>query len=102
MEIIYKYYEPDNNYEQIQAELYNNAIGKYGTPGNATANQIKERYSVEGFDNKGVQYAFDGDKPIAYIHGLGLPNWLRWSIVVAYFVFMIFIYIPLPFGFGRD
>jgi hypothetical protein len=37
-----------------------------------------------------------------YIHGLGLPNWLRWSIVLAYFVFMIFIYVPLPFGFGRD
>jgi len=37
-----------------------------------------------------------------YIHGLGLPNWLRWSIVAAYFVFMIFIYVPLPFGFGRD
>ena len=36
-----------------------------------------------------------------YIHGLGLPNWLRWSIVIAYFVFMIFIYVPLPFGFGR-
>ena len=67
MGIIYKFYEPDNDYEQIQADLYNNAIGKYGTPGNATADQIKERYRVEGFDNKGVQYAFDDDKPIAYI-----------------------------------
>lgn len=37
-----------------------------------------------------------------YIHGLGLPNWLRWSIVIAYFAFMVFIYIPQPFGFGRD
>jgi hypothetical protein len=67
MGIIYKFYEPDNDYEQIQADLYNNAIGKYGTPGNATADQIEERYRVEGFDNKGVQYAFDDDKPIAYI-----------------------------------
>jgi hypothetical protein len=32
MGIIYKFYEPDNDYEQIQADLYNNAIGKYGTP----------------------------------------------------------------------
>ena len=37
-----------------------------------------------------------------YIHGLGLPNWLRWSIVIAYFVFMVFVYVPQPFGFGRD
>ncbi|MHA2009521.1 MAG: hypothetical protein ACXABO_20640 [Promethearchaeota archaeon] len=67
MGITFKFYKPDNDYEQIQADLYNNAIGKYGTPGNATAEQIKERYRVEGFDNKGVQYAFDDDKPIAYI-----------------------------------
>jgi len=37
-----------------------------------------------------------------YIHGLGLPKWLRWSIVIAYFVFLVFIYVPQPFGFGRD
>ncbi|MFX1569058.1 MAG: hypothetical protein ACFFCV_11905 [Promethearchaeota archaeon] len=37
-----------------------------------------------------------------YIHGLGLKNWLRWALVIAYFVFLIFIYVPLPFGFGRE
>jgi len=37
-----------------------------------------------------------------YIHGLGLKNWVRWLIVVAYFIFLVFIYVPLPFGFGRD
>lgn len=37
-----------------------------------------------------------------YIHGLGLKNWVRWSIVIAYFVFLVFIYLPLPLGFGRD
>ncbi len=37
-----------------------------------------------------------------YIHGLGLKNWLRWSIVVAYFVLIVFMYIPQPFGFGRE
>ena len=42
-------------------------MAKYGTAGNATADQIKERYKIEGFDNKGVQYAFDKDGPVAYI-----------------------------------
>lgn len=37
-----------------------------------------------------------------YIHGLGLQNWLRWLIVVAYFILLIFMYLPQPFGFGRD
>jgi hypothetical protein len=37
-----------------------------------------------------------------YIHGLGLPNWIRWSIVAAYFALLIFMYIPQPFGFGRE
>jgi len=36
-----------------------------------------------------------------YIHGLGLKNWVRWSIVAAYFAFLIFMYVPQPFGFGR-
>jgi hypothetical protein len=67
MGIIYKFYEPDKGYEQIQAELFNNAMTKYGTAGNATADEIKERYKIEGFDNKGVQYAFDADEPVAYI-----------------------------------
>jgi hypothetical protein len=37
-----------------------------------------------------------------YIHGLGLPTWLRWSIVVAYFAFLVFMYLPQPIGFGRE
>ncbi|MFX0106245.1 MAG: hypothetical protein ACFE75_12265 [Candidatus Hodarchaeota archaeon] len=37
-----------------------------------------------------------------YIHGLGLKNWVRWLIVVSYAVFLVFIYLPLPFGFGRN
>jgi len=37
-----------------------------------------------------------------YIHGLGLRNWVRWLIVGAYGVLLIFMYLPLPFGFGRD
>jgi hypothetical protein len=37
-----------------------------------------------------------------YIHGLGLRNWVRWFILGAYGLLLIFIYLPLPFGFGRD
>ena len=36
-----------------------------------------------------------------YIHGLGLKNWVRWLIVVLYAVFVVFIYLPAPFGFDR-
>jgi hypothetical protein len=82
MGIIYKFYEPNKDYEQIQADLYNNAVAKFGTQGNATADQIKDRYKVEGFDNKGVQYAFDGNKPIAYIQTRKLIN--RKQISIGY------------------
>jgi len=37
-----------------------------------------------------------------YIHGLGLRNWVKWFIVALYFVFLILIYLPFPFGFDRD
>jgi hypothetical protein len=37
-----------------------------------------------------------------YIHGLGLPNWVRWVIVASYAVFLVFIYLPAPLGFGRE
>ncbi len=63
MGMVYKFYEPGKGYEQIQADLFNDAMAKYGTAGNATAEEIKERYTIEGFDNKGVQYAFDADGP---------------------------------------
>jgi hypothetical protein len=36
-----------------------------------------------------------------YIHGLGLKNWLRWLIVVAFAVFVVIMYLPAPFGLGR-
>ena len=37
-----------------------------------------------------------------YIHGLGLKNWVRWLIVVSYSVFLVFLYLPSPYGIGRD
>jgi hypothetical protein len=36
-----------------------------------------------------------------YIHGLGLNDRVRWGIVIAYFVFLVFLYLPSPFGLGR-
>ncbi|MFX0033953.1 MAG: hypothetical protein ACFE9P_14945 [Candidatus Hermodarchaeota archaeon] len=37
-----------------------------------------------------------------YIHGLGLRNWVRWLIVISYAVFLVIMYLPSPFGFGRS
>jgi hypothetical protein len=37
-----------------------------------------------------------------YIHGLGLKNWVRWSIVAVYAIFLVILYLPTPFGIGRD
>jgi hypothetical protein len=37
-----------------------------------------------------------------YIHGLGLRNWVRWLIVASYIILLVFMYIPIPIGFGRD
>ncbi len=59
---------------------------------------------------------FNGDPPMwpmfllgflamlvfTYIHGLGLRNWVRWFILATYVLLLVFIYLPLPFGFGRE
>lgn len=37
-----------------------------------------------------------------YIFGLGLPKWACWLIVGLYGVLIMFIYLPAPFGFGRE
>ena len=37
-----------------------------------------------------------------YIHGLGFKNWVRWLILGVYIVLIVLIYLPLPFGFGRE
>jgi hypothetical protein len=67
MNVEYKYYEKNQNLEEVQAQIFNEAMKKYG--GNtATAEQIRNRLSIEGFDNKSVRYAFTQDKkPLAYI-----------------------------------
>ena len=67
MNVTYRYFEPNSGLEEIQAEIYNTALSKYGNP-NASAEQIRTRYESNNFDPKGVKYAFDNQgKPIAYI-----------------------------------
>jgi hypothetical protein len=74
--VVYRYYESEAGLEEIQAEIYNTAVKRYG--GNpATAEQIKTRYQDENFDPKGVRYAFDDQgKPLTYIQTRRTPNFV--------------------------
>jgi hypothetical protein len=37
-----------------------------------------------------------------YIYGLGLPRWSRIAFLLAYIGLIVWIYVPSPFGYGRD
>ncbi len=64
--IEYKKYE--NGFEKFQAEIYNSVAKKYKGQ-SVTAEQIKKRLEEHQppQDKNGITFAFDGDKPIAYI-----------------------------------
>ena len=63
MEIVYRFYEPNQGLEEVQAHLYNQATGE-----KATAEQIRTRYETEKTNPRFVRYAFAEDgKPLAYI-----------------------------------
>ncbi len=63
MEIVYRFYEPNQGLEEIQAHLYNQVTGE-----KATAEQIRARYETEKTNPKFVRYAFDeNSEPLAYI-----------------------------------
>lgn len=63
MEIIYRFYEPNQGLEEVQAHLYNQATGE-----KATADQIQTRYEEEKTNPKFVRYAFSEDgEALAYI-----------------------------------
>ena len=67
--IIYKKYEPNMGFEDIQATIYNAAVKKYGGS-TVTAEQIKFRIenSKPKQDFMGITYAFDKENnPLAYI-----------------------------------
>ena len=37
-----------------------------------------------------------------YMYALNIKKNIRWLIIAAYILFVIFLYVPSPFGFGRD
>ncbi|MHA2499778.1 MAG: hypothetical protein ACXAEL_09465 [Candidatus Hodarchaeales archaeon] len=67
MEIIYRTYVPDMNFEDFQAQIFNASIaGSRAAP--VTAEQIKHRYETEHTDPQGVRYALTADgRPLAYV-----------------------------------
>jgi len=70
MKIIYRYYEPDQGFEELQAQIYNDVLQRSPKSafGKVTADQIKQRYINEKKDRLGVRYALNEDeKPLAYI-----------------------------------
>ena len=70
MKIIYRYYEPDQGFEELQAQIFNYELMRNPKSafGKVTADQIKQRYINEKKDKFGVRYALDEEeKPLAYI-----------------------------------
>ncbi|MHA1993985.1 MAG: hypothetical protein ACW97Z_05555 [Candidatus Hodarchaeales archaeon] len=70
MKIIYRYYEPDQGFEELQAQIYNDELKRnpQSAFGKASADQIKQRYINEKKDRLGVRYALDEQgHPLAYI-----------------------------------
>ncbi|MHA2103039.1 MAG: hypothetical protein ACW981_06390 [Candidatus Hodarchaeales archaeon] len=67
IKVDYRYYEPNKGLEEIQAQIFNDAIKKYdGNP--TTVENIRNRYESEDFDPKTVRYAFDEHgKPLGYV-----------------------------------
>jgi hypothetical protein len=64
LKVIYRYYEPNQGLEEIQARLFTQASGE-----NATADQIRQRYETEKTNPALIRYAFseEEEKPLAYI-----------------------------------
>ncbi|MHA1978797.1 MAG: hypothetical protein ACW98I_17985 [Candidatus Hodarchaeales archaeon] len=70
MKIIYRYYEPDQGFEELQAQIYNDELMR--NPKSAfekiSGDQIKQRYVNEKKDKFGVRYALDEEEePLSYI-----------------------------------
>lgn len=67
MNIIYKNYEPNKDFDEIQANLYNEAVKPYNGS-HVTAEQIKKRHENNKPDFNGIRFAFTPEnKPLAYI-----------------------------------
>ena len=67
MEIVYKNYEPNKGFEEIQEKIYNEAVKPYHGA-TVTADQIKRRIESEKADFAGIKFALKADgTPLAYI-----------------------------------
>jgi hypothetical protein len=67
MSIIYRYWEPNQGLEEIQAKIYKDN-NPDEMPESVTAQLILARYEREKIDPKTVRYALtEGGKPLAYI-----------------------------------
>lgn len=72
MKVEYRYWEPNQGLEELQAKIYNE---KNPSPQPVTAQQIIERYQREKIDPKTVRYAFDEDgQSLAYIQARDYEN----------------------------
>ncbi|MHA2104925.1 MAG: hypothetical protein ACW981_15970 [Candidatus Hodarchaeales archaeon] len=67
MDVIYKNYEPNKGFDEIQAKIYNEAVKPY-SGSEVTVEGIKERHEKNKPDFNGIRFAFTSEnKPLAYI-----------------------------------
>ncbi|MFQ5979263.1 MAG: hypothetical protein ACE5OZ_14140 [Candidatus Heimdallarchaeota archaeon] len=67
MKVIYREYEAEQGLEEIQAKIYNHATRNFGKP-LVKAEQIRQRYTKESADPKGIRYALKDDgTPLSYV-----------------------------------
>ena len=66
--------DPDIDFNQAQAFIYNNVVKKY-TGNTVTADEIRERIEKDKFDVNGMMYAFTNEnRPLAYIRYYLYPS----------------------------
>ena len=66
MDTIYKNYEPNKGFEELQAKIYNEAVKPY-QGSTVTGDQIKNRITTEKPDFNGINFAIKPDgSPLAY------------------------------------
>ena len=67
MEVVYKNFEPNKGFEEIQEKIYNEAVKPYHGA-TVTADQIKRRIESDKADFAGIKFALKADgTPLAYI-----------------------------------
>ena len=70
MDVIYSEYEPDRNFEELQAKLYSEATGFQ-----VTKKEIEFRYLQEKVDPKTIRYAFNSKgELLAYCQARDYPS----------------------------